>query len=872
MTLTSLQRRAGAVAVVAATACAALVLTSDSGAGVAPRYVGYLERANPVVGSASKESGEIRTALESVANARLAPYGSVAAGQYGASMGEFTGLASNGGSWDEVTDLPYDADDPNYRDPFFSNSSGGAGFSAGRITGLAVGDNHVFAGGANGGVFRRSLGSDGKPSADDGAWVPISDGILSLSTGDLLYDEASNVLWYATGEANTGGTSYTGAGVYRLPDATTGTFTNAHRVGGSELESRGINQLKIGGGYVYAASTRGLWRHPVSTRTGAWQNVLMPNPADDDDITKPYRNIVNDVAIDPRTGAVLANAAWRSGDTYNGFYLSSTGAAGTFMLIKPSGAINPKDIGNTEFAYSADGSRLYAVMESPRLLQTGLQTGNSVLKGVFVSRNGSVAGPWAQIADYRKLGNSGSALKTNAFGQGYGPGVQAWYNNFIEVDPADRDHVYVGLEEVFETDDGGSTWSTPGPYWNFGFSCWDPSEERGGCPETTHADQHSVAFSNGWVFVGNDGGVKARPADPEVSEEDDLGHAADWTNMSPGLFTLQYYGIGVGADLERGGFAVAGGMQDNGGSLIRGDRKDNQGNTEMVSPFGGDGGDIIVNPRNGCEILDEYVYLTLWMTTNCAQSTGDERVAWDVSVPDINPRFTAPFRAVRGSQNTVSGDSERWVAGGNAVWSHSKAFDYTMAEAEADAGRGWAKMFDHGSTSRMTVGLDAIAGADPRNPAQDVVYAAWCGTSNCNSENFTRGVATNWGGTWTELDMTGLPNRFPNAVYIDDQANAGGNTVYLVFNGYNRRFIEGPGAGVKHVYKGVLSKNATGAVSVQWTDVSGNMPDVPATDVLRIGDKLVVGTDYGVIVRTSPRRATCGSASAPGPARPVHCR
>jgi hypothetical protein len=28
------------------------------------------------------------------------------------------------------------------------------------------------------------------------------------------------------------------------------------------------------------------------------------------------------------------------------------------------------------------------------------------------------------------------------------------------------------------------------------------------------------------------------------------------------------------------------------------------------------------------------------------------------------------------------------------------------------------------------------------------------------------------------------------------------------------------------------------------------MPDVPATDVLRIGNKLVVGTDYGVLVRS----------------------
>jgi hypothetical protein len=148
----------------------------------------------------------------------------------------------------------------------------------------------------------------------------------------------------------------------------------------------------------------------------------------------------------------------------------------------------------------------------------------------------------------------------------------------------------------------------------------------------------------------------------------------------------------------------------------------------------------------------------------------------------------------------------------------------------------------------MTVGLDAIANpAAPADSSKDVVYAAWCGVSNCNSAGFERGVATNYGGTWNELDMKGLPNRYPGAIFIDQQADPAGGTVYLAFNGYNRRFIEGPGAGVQHVFKGVLTKGTGGTVSVTWTDISGNMPDVPATDVLRIGNKLVVGTDYGVI-------------------------
>jgi hypothetical protein len=39
-------------------------------------------------------------------------------------------------------------------------------------------------------------------------------------------------------------------------------------------------------------------------------------------------------------------------------------------------------------------------------------------------------------------------------------GAQAWYNQDLAVHPANSKHVYAGLEEVFETSDGGSTWNT----------------------------------------------------------------------------------------------------------------------------------------------------------------------------------------------------------------------------------------------------------------------------------------------------------------------------------------------------------------------------------------------------------------------------
>ena len=54
------------------------------------------------------------------------------------------------------------------------------------------------------------------------------------------------------------------------------------------------------------------------------------------------------------------------------------------------------------------------------------------------------------------------------------------------------------------------------------------------------------------------------------------------------------------------------------------------------------------------------------------------------------------------------------------------------------------------------------------------------------------------------------------------------------------------------MYRGKLARTASG-VAVTWTDLSVGFPDVPATDVLVAGTRLVVSTDLGVLV--ADRRA-----------------
>jgi len=158
---------------------------------------------------------EIAEQAEQWAEARSAP-GIVAPGAYSAAWQQQQSLPHTGGSWTHLTKLPYNSDDPRYRD-VESNSSGGAGLVTGRVTGLAA-DNRgdVYAGAANGGVWRSTGGG--------GHWTPISEKLPTPSTGDLRLDGWGR-LWYATGEANTSATSFVGTGVYVLSNPRSGSFT-----------------------------------------------------------------------------------------------------------------------------------------------------------------------------------------------------------------------------------------------------------------------------------------------------------------------------------------------------------------------------------------------------------------------------------------------------------------------------------------------------------------------------------------------------------------------------------------------------------------------------------------------------------------------
>ena len=705
-------------------------------------------------------------------------------------------LNAVGGRWTEQTTLPYNAEPAGYTDPIWSNAGAGAGIVGGRVTSTASDGNRLFAGAADGGVWR----------SDDGGthWRPISDHLPSISIGALAVNPDDHTLWIGTGEANTNSDSYLGMGVYRMG----GEGEGAKPVGGGALLDTQVFQLTFDGrGSVYAATTRGLFKTSADGE-GSWATVLQPDPTNPN---PPYPDQVTTVVTKPGTGGayVAAVVGWRNGSPLNGFFESTNGGT-TFTQVTPTGDIDPTDIGRTTFGYGSDG-RLVAIVESPALLAGG---GPSVLQGVFVSSTGAVAGPWKKIADESKLEASGSALSASI---GYGVGVQAWYNQSLAFNPANPAQFYIGLEEVFQTNDGGTTWTTASPYWNYGLACGS------GCPKVTHPDQHAAMVWNGQIVIGNDGGMYRRPLGV-------TGYGS-WTDLNATLRNLQYYDAAAGNLNSH--VAYIGGLQDNGVSVLPGD------GGEMYGPASGDGFMGIVDPMNANRWLNEYVYGASYYTTdgghtygNASPSCEGQAITGGYNRADCDApgqfRFSAPITTDQLNVN-------HWITAGRHVWMTSKGWTTQCPPDPQPCD--WKAVFDLGAGHSGTAVTQAGSTA----------YAAWVrgsGNPAPGPAPIRVGIATNYGGTWHQLSMAGLPGRFIQGLHVDTANPA---HVYAIFNGFSRRWIPGGGQGI------VFESKDGGST---WTNISGNLPDAPGDALVVAGGQLVLATDIGVFTAPASNPTT----------------
>ena len=176
------------------------------------------------------------------------------------------------------------------------------------------------------------------------------------------------------------------------------------------------------------------------------------------------------------------------------------------------------------------------------------------------------------------------------------------------------------------------------------------------------------------------------------------------------------------------------------------------------------------------------------------------------------------------------------MAGGEYLWTNTKTWAST-------SGADWTKAADTGAGHSTT----ALASRD------HVAWAGWCGSCNPGSA-FSRGLMTNANGSYQQVAMgTDVPLRMVTGV---TPVPTDPKSAWVVFGGYSRNWTDGPGsdlAGAGHLWKVTVTGTdaATGKATASWTDVSGNLPDVPADNLLITSNgRVILATDLGVVEST----------------------
>lgn len=374
---------------------------------------------------------------------------------------------------------------------------------------------------------------------------------------------------------------------------------------------------------------------------------------------------------------------------------------------------------------------------------------------------------------------------------------QCWYDNVIGVDPNDADVIYVGgsaaynfqsspptVRQVFVKNVSGGSTAT----W------YDLSPQTGGAAnKSLHPDAHAVAFGpDGSVWVGTDGGV---------SRSTDGG--ATWQHKNSNLATLQFTGIAVHPTDSS---VVYGGMQDNNKAIYSGS------GTAWDARDAGDGGFALIDPHDPTIFYGSRYSVSFQRNEQSGANPNAPNwgADWPVKTNGIDPQDRALFYAPFALDSSTAG-----------VLYYGTHRLYRTA----DRGDSWSAISGDltGGGSRAAISAIAVAPS-----ASGTVYVG----SSDSKLHVTADAGT--GNNFTDVTQAPLPGRYVTDFAVDPSDD---QLAYVTFSGFDTHTPGSPG----HVFK-------TSDRGGSWTDVSGNLPDIPVSTIVLDGGDIYVGTDVGVYV------------------------
>jgi uncharacterized repeat protein (TIGR01451 family) len=396
-------------------------------------------------------------------------------------------------------------------------------------------------------------------------------------------------------------------------------------------------------------------------------------------------------------------------------------------------------------------------------------------------------------------------------------GQQCWYDNYIAVDPTNPDVVFalgqfkynIGSGGIYRSDDGGATWLDLGwdqhpDFQAFAFNPSDPNE--------------IIMGSDGGVWVSNDQGGRHGPTPPlEDVTWENLNGVVDPNNAvvywQTGLQITQFVGV---ANLPLLPNRMWGGSQDNGS-----ERKFNA-STPWYDFANGDGGYPLTDPYDPNFAYTTYYGISPTRFTSPA-FFGNEYIRNGIDLNDraefyipwvmnkINPEqlFLGTYRVYR-TNNAKAPDSA----------------DVTWEPISGDLTSGCTGSAANGGRGCVVSALAISSGGK----------GLWAGTEE-GWVWFSRNAGDANKPQWNRVDNGKIPGRPVTSIAVD-QSYA--RRAVVTLGGYNTATPGQPG----HVF---LTNNR----GKTWTDISGNLPNVPVNTVVidpSYPDTFYIGTDVGPFV------------------------
>lgn len=356
----------------------------------------------------------------------------------------------------------------------------------------------MYVGAPKGGLWRTTFN---KNTRLVGSWTCLTDGLPNIGAVDLCINPTNrNIMYLVSGDKNAGiGNSPSGIGILKSTDyGATWMPTAFYDDTPPDFSFGTIRKLimdESNPNRMWAATTSGIVR-----TTDGWQTFTTEQAGNFWDIEKG-RNLSNQNLIACTNSRVYTSNNY--GDTWTAVRNNANTADYSFSGIRSEIAVTPAFGSNRSFyLWYTSGSS--GVTDNIKLYAGSSSTWTDQYTGDLVT-------------------------------------VYSDYCMAMEVNQSNSNTFYCGGLDLQRTTNGGTSFAD----FNSGISTAGPYD--GGI----HADQHYMAWDQGFLFLGNDGGVY-------VYNDAESG----WRYLSDGMQITQYYRIGYVNNAN--GFRALGGAQDMG--------------------------------------------------------------------------------------------------------------------------------------------------------------------------------------------------------------------------------------------------------------------------------------------------------------------